>query len=94
MYGFTYDDEVVTNAGGEIWPGASLAEEAFQNRAERGQIDVIELRRRMRDLYHAQLSGQNAARRAVGEEDTNANGDKSGDGAGQSFENELAGNES
>jgi hypothetical protein len=63
VYGFTYDSSVVATAGGEIWPGAKLAEEEFRARAEKAQTTVEEMRRRMLDLYQGQMNDQKTARR-------------------------------
>jgi N-acetylmuramoyl-L-alanine amidase len=93
VYGFTYDDSVVALAGGEIWSGAKLAEEEFQNRAAREQAAVSELRNKMRDLYSAELAEQNAARRTSGAEDEGAKGDGMKNESSQPFDNELAGND-
>lgn len=93
VYGFTYDDSVVANAGGAIWPGAILAEEEFRRRAEQAQVDVNELRRRMRDLYRAELAEQNAARRSSGAEDQGTKEDGQDKETAQPFGGELAGDE-
>lgn len=62
VYGFSYDDQVVKVAGGKIWAGAEIAESEFEARAEQAQMTVEELRRKMRDLYQAQMADQKAAR--------------------------------
>ena len=93
IYGFTYDDNVVAYAGGEIWPGAKLAEEEFRSRAARAQIDVTDLRRQMRDLYRTELAEQNAARRLSGEEDKGTKGDGLSNESNLPFDSELAGND-
>jgi hypothetical protein len=91
VYGFTYDDSVIANAGGEIWSGAHLAEEDFRRRAEREQVDVAELRRRMRDLYSSQLAEQNAARRLFSGEDKGTKGGGTNNEPILPFDSELAG---
>jgi hypothetical protein len=63
VYGFTYDSSVVESAGGEIWPGALIAEAEFRSRAESAQVTVEEMRRRMLDLYRVQMNDQNTTRR-------------------------------
>lgn len=63
VYGFTYDGSVVVSAGGEIWPGAKIAEEEFRDRAGKAQLTIEEMRRRMLDLYHGQMNDQKTARR-------------------------------
>lgn len=89
VYGFTYDDSVVGNAGGDIWSGAKIAEGEFRNRTERAQLDLTEMRRKMRDVYREQVAEQKAARRAVAGQDETTNGDATE--AEQSFESELKG---
>jgi hypothetical protein len=68
VYGFTYDDEIAGFAGGDMWPGAKAAELIFQRRAEQAQVEVKEMRRKMRDLYREQLAQQNSARRLFSDE--------------------------
>jgi hypothetical protein len=64
VYGFTYDEEIAGYAGGEIWPGAKEAVKVFESRAAQLQVDLKEMRRRMRTLYHEQLAQQKSARRS------------------------------
>ena len=54
-YGFTYDEEILEKLGSVLWPGAIAADEEFKKRAERSQTGLDNLRRRMRDLYMAQI---------------------------------------
>jgi hypothetical protein len=91
FYGCTYDTSVIGYAGGEIWSGAKLAEEEFKDRVGRAQLDVAEYRRRMRDLYREQLSGQNVARGAFTGNDRATQPDTLDTAAAQSFDSELQG---
>ena len=54
-FGFTYDDETVHQVGGEIWPGAKLAQEEFNRRAEQAKVKPEEMRRLMRERYRQQV---------------------------------------
>jgi N-acetylmuramoyl-L-alanine amidase len=53
-YGFTYDEEILTKLGNQLWPGAIQAEEEFRKRAEARRTNPDVLRRRLRDRYFAQ----------------------------------------
>ncbi|MEA2175253.1 MAG: hypothetical protein QOD00_2845 [Blastocatellia bacterium] len=55
-FGFTYDEEIVTQIGGEVWPGVKLAEEEFKRRAAEAAIKPEEMRRQMRELYRQQMN--------------------------------------
>ncbi len=66
VYGFIYTDEVVSNAGGEIWAGAKIAEEEFKKRAEQANADPSAMRRAKMELFRTQMAQQKAARRATG----------------------------
>ena len=66
VYGFLYTDEVVRNAGGEIWAGARAAEEEFRRRAEQANADPSALRRAKKELFRTQMAQQRAARLAAG----------------------------
>ncbi|HEX8142386.1 MAG TPA: peptidoglycan recognition family protein [Pyrinomonadaceae bacterium] len=54
-FGFTYDAELLTRLGGEMWPGVPLAEAEFQRRVEGAGMRAEDLRRQMRTLYREQL---------------------------------------
>jgi hypothetical protein len=92
VYGFTYDDEIAGFAGGVIWPGAKVAEGVFQKRAEQAQVEVKEMRRRMRELYREQLAQQNSARRLSANESQAIKVETSNAGTDQSLESEQQGN--
>ncbi len=66
VYGFVYTDEVVRNAGGEIWAGAKVAEEDFKKLAERANADPSAMRRARMELFRTQMAQQKAARKAAG----------------------------
>jgi hypothetical protein len=66
VYGFVYTDEVVGNAGGEIWAGAKIAEEEFKKRAAEANADPSAMRRAKMELFRTQMAQQKAARRAAG----------------------------
>jgi N-acetylmuramoyl-L-alanine amidase len=91
VYGFTYDDQIAGFAGGDIWPGAKAAEGIFENRAEQAQIAPKEMRRRMRDLYRAQIAQQNTAR-GLYAEDQATRVDAPDAGSNQSLDSEPKGN--
>lgn len=55
-FGFTYDDQTVSQIGGQIWPGVRLAEEEFKRRAAEASLKPEELRRRMRERYRQQMN--------------------------------------
>ncbi len=65
VYGFTYTEEVVRNAGGEIWAGARIAEEEFKQRAAQAGSDPAEVRRSMMVLFRTQMVQQKTARIAA-----------------------------
>jgi hypothetical protein len=92
VYGFTYDDEIAGFAGGVIWPGARVAEGVFQKRAEQAQVEVKEMRRRMRDLYREQMAQQNSARRLSTSESQTTEADASNAVSDQSLDSEQQGN--
>jgi hypothetical protein len=92
VYGFTYDDEIAGFAGGAIWPGARVAEGVFQRRAEQAQVEVKEMRRRMRDLYREQLAEQNSARRLSASESQPTEADASNAVSDQPLDSEQQGN--
>jgi N-acetyl-anhydromuramyl-L-alanine amidase AmpD len=54
-FGFTYDDEIVEQLGGTIWPGAQTALDAFNQRAANSKLKPEELRRQTRERYRQQL---------------------------------------
>jgi hypothetical protein len=55
-FGFTYDEETVTQIGGHIWPGVKLAEDEFNRRASEAAIKPEEMRRQMRERYRQQMN--------------------------------------
>jgi hypothetical protein len=55
-FGFTYDEETVTQIGGQIWPGVKLAEDEFNRRAAEASIKPEEMRRQMRERYRQQMN--------------------------------------
>ena len=61
-FGFTYDGELLNLLGGQVWPGARLAEEEFRRRSEHTNERAEDLRRRMRDLYFKLTESQKLAR--------------------------------
>jgi hypothetical protein len=91
VFGFGYDEEISGLAGGQIWPGALAAEAVFQNRAESAQVDVKELKSRMRELYRELLSEQNASRRISGDEVRETKVDATNAGPSEPVESEPAG---
>ncbi len=54
-YGFTYDDELLDKLGRTLWEGAIAAEDEFNKRSEKANINAEVLRRKMRDRYLAQM---------------------------------------
>jgi hypothetical protein len=61
-FGFTYDGELLNLLGGQVWPGARLAEEEFRQRSEHMNEKAEQVRRRMRDLYFELTESQRQAR--------------------------------
>jgi hypothetical protein len=55
-FGFTYDEETITQIGGRIWPGVKLAEDEFNRRAAEASIKPEEMRKQMRERYRQQMS--------------------------------------
>jgi hypothetical protein len=58
--GFTYDDDIVEQIGGSLWPGVAAAEDAFAKRAAESQTKREELRDRMRSVYRERMELQSA----------------------------------
>jgi N-acetylmuramoyl-L-alanine amidase len=54
-FGFTYDDEIIAQLGGAMWPGAVAAVAEFDQRAATLHMKPEELRRQMRDNYRQQM---------------------------------------
>ncbi|MFN0120635.1 MAG: N-acetylmuramoyl-L-alanine amidase [Blastocatellia bacterium] len=54
-FGFEWDEEVVGKLGGQLWPGARLAEEEFRRRVVSEKTDAGKLRRKMRDFFREQM---------------------------------------
>jgi len=73
-FGFTYDDAVVADLGGALWPGVGAGEEEFRRRAEGAGQRPEEARRMMRGFYRQQMELQSRARAA----DDEAKGVKAG----------------
>ena len=63
-FGFTYDDAVVAELGGALWPGVGAGEEEFRQRAEGAGQRPEEARRMMRGVYRQQMELQSRARAA------------------------------
>jgi hypothetical protein len=58
--GFGYDEEIVAQIGGSVWPGVTAAEGEFARRAEGQGTQPEELRRRMRAIYRERMGAQRA----------------------------------
>jgi hypothetical protein len=58
--GFTYDDDIVEQVGGRLWPGVAAAEGVFAKRAAESQAKREELRDRMRSVYRERMELQSA----------------------------------
>jgi hypothetical protein len=58
--GFTYDDDIIEQAGGRLWPGVATAEEEFAKKASEAQSKREELRERMRSVYRERMELQSA----------------------------------
>ncbi|HEX8181763.1 MAG TPA: N-acetylmuramoyl-L-alanine amidase [Pyrinomonadaceae bacterium] len=54
-FGFTYDDDIVAQLGGAIWPGAQAARAALEERATTADLKPEDLRPQMRERYRQQL---------------------------------------
>jgi hypothetical protein len=69
-FGFTYDDDVVAQLGGALWPGVGAGEEEFRRRAERAGQKPEEARRTMKGVYREQMEMQRRTR--AGEDEAKA----------------------
>jgi len=58
--GFTYDDDIVEQVGGSLWPGVAAAEEEFAKHAAETRTKREELRERMRSVYRGRMELQSA----------------------------------
>ncbi len=54
-FGFTYDDEIIAQLGGAMWPGAVAAVAEFNLRAAALKAQPDDLRRQMREHYRQQM---------------------------------------
>jgi hypothetical protein len=63
-FGFTSDEETVGKLGGALWPGVTLAEEAFARRAAERSEEPSELRLKMRDAFRERMEQQRRERAA------------------------------
>jgi len=54
-FGFTYDDDIIAQVGGAIWPGAVAALAEFNRRADTANLKADELRKQMRERYRQQM---------------------------------------
>ncbi len=54
-FGFTYDDDIVAQLGGAMWPGAVAAAAEFDRRAAAVNTRPDNLRRQMRERYRQQM---------------------------------------
>jgi hypothetical protein len=63
-FGFTYDDDVVAELGGSLWPGVGAGEEEFRRHAEGAGQKPEEARRVMRGVYHERMELQRRTRAA------------------------------
>jgi hypothetical protein len=58
--GFGYDEEMIAEIGGSVWPGVAAAEGEFARRAQGQGAEPEELRRRMRAVYRERMGAQRA----------------------------------
>lgn len=68
-FGFTYDEGVLNDIGGHIWPGAEDAKKQFEDRAQQANMKVKDLRNTMRTRY-AQLMESSRRLRPLNPEKT------------------------
>ncbi len=54
-FGFTYDDDIIAQLGGAMWPGAVAAVAEFNRRAAAINAKPDDLRRQMRERYRQQM---------------------------------------
>ena len=67
-FGFTYDDDVIAQLGGAMWPGAQAAVAEFERRAAAAKLKPEDLRRQMRERYRQQLELSRKGRGATPDE--------------------------
>lgn len=67
-FGFTYDDDIVAQLGGAMWPGAVAALDEFNRRAAAVNAKPDELRRQMRERYRQQMELARKLRAATPDE--------------------------
>jgi hypothetical protein len=67
-FGFTYDEDVLAQIGGAIWPGAQAAAAEFERRASAAKLKPEDLRRQMRERYRQQLELSRKGRGATPDE--------------------------
>ena len=67
-FGFTYDDDVLAQIGGAMWPGAQAAVAEFERRAAAAKLKPEDLRRQMRERYRQQLGLSRKGRGATPDE--------------------------
>ena len=66
-FGFTFDEQIVEQIGGAIWPGAEAALAAVNERAASANLRPEDLRRQMRERYRQQLELSRKLRAAAPE---------------------------
>jgi N-acetylmuramoyl-L-alanine amidase len=54
-FGFTYDDDIIAQVGGAMWPGAVAALAEFNRRAATANLKADDLRKQMRERYRQQM---------------------------------------
>jgi len=54
-FGFTYDDDIIAQVGGAMWPGAVAALAEFDRRAAAANLKTDDLRKQMRERYRQQM---------------------------------------
>jgi hypothetical protein len=83
-FGFTYDEETVSQIGGQLWPGVLQAEEEFKRRAAEANTKPEEMRRQMRERYRQQMNLASRIRSSSSESEVsgNVNEEQAGKGLG------------
>ncbi|HEX8070039.1 MAG TPA: N-acetylmuramoyl-L-alanine amidase [Pyrinomonadaceae bacterium] len=71
-FGFTYDDDVIAQIGGALWPGVLTAAAEFDRRAAAARLAPDALRRQLRERYRQQLNLARGARTAAPADDERA----------------------
>ena len=54
-FGFTYDEDIIAQVGGAMWPGAVAALAEFNRRVTNANLKADDLRKQMRERYRQQM---------------------------------------